>query len=337
VLSSGGELEASFLDRHIVCYRFPIRTKNEIHPKLFLALPGILALVRKEKFDVLHAHTRVTQVLAAMVSKITGIPYVGTAHGFFKPNGARRLFPCWGDAVIAVSPLVAAELEKVHHVEKNKIYLVTNAVDQEDIRARLLKVRRDLVRRTYGIPDTAVVVGSIARLVEDKGHAFLVEAVRRIRRDFPDIYLLIVGDGRQKKSLEGLIRRDAISSYVKIVPGSNNITELLAVMDIFAHPATFREGFGLSMAEAMIAKKPVIVTDIPAVNSIIENNVTGLVVPAKDSEALAKAILFLARNSEEARLIAARGYEMTSKLCRLERMAEETEAVYRRVLGARKA
>jgi len=62
------------------------------------------------------------------------------------------------------------------------------------------------------------------------------------------------------------------------------------------------------MAEAMIAKKPVIVTDIPAVNSIIQNNVTGLVVPAKDSEALAKAILFLARNPEEARLIAARGY-----------------------------
>ena len=78
---------------------------------------------------------------------------------------------------------------------------------------------------------------------------------------------------------------------MRIVPNLDDISSALAVTDIFVHPATFREGFGLSIAEAMIAKIPVIVTDIPAVNSMFQNGVNGLVVPPKDPEAIAKAIV----------------------------------------------
>ena len=284
---------------------------------------------------MIHAHTRVTQVLAQMVSNICHVPYVSTSHGFYRPNFGRKIFPCWGDEVIAVSSLVAGELENVHHVRKDKINVVANAVDREELEYRLSEKNRDFIRERYKIPKEAVVVGSISRLVEDKGHAFLIKAVRKACKDFPNIFLLIAGDGREKKNLEDRVWRYGLSLRVKIIPGSMDVTSLLSIMDIFAHPATYREGFGLSVAEAMTAKIPVIVTDIPAINTIIQDRVNGLVVPPEDPEALAQAIGFLIKNPGQARSIAVRGYEMTKEICRLERMAEETEQIYRKAIEKR--
>jgi glycosyltransferase involved in cell wall biosynthesis len=332
VLSSGGEFEKDLGEYKIQSHCFPIRTKSEIHPKLWWALPGILKLVRKEKFDVIHAHTRVTQVLAQVVSKISRVPYVSTSHGFFTPNWGRKLFPCWGDRVIAISPLVAEALEKTHHVEKSRIAVVMNAVDREGLEHRLSEKNKAFIRERYGIPKDAVVVGSISRLVEDKGHKHLIRAFQKICKDLPNLFLLIAGDGREKKNLEERIWRYGLSLRVKIVPASRDVAGLLSILDVFVHPATTREGFGLSIAEAMIAKIPVIVTDIPAVNTIIRDRVNGLVVPPEDPEALAQAISYLIQNHGESRSIAVRGYETATELCRLERQVEETEQVYQKAI-----
>ena len=207
-------------------------------------------------------------------------------------------------------------------------------MDRGELERRLSEKNRDSIREGSGIPKEAVVVGSVSRLVEDKGHAFLIEAVRKLCLDFPDIFLLMAGDGREKKDLEAMVWRYGLSLHVKIIPGTRDVASLLSIMDIFAHPATYREGFGLSVAEAMIAKIPVIVTDIPAINTIIQDRVNGLVVPPKNADALAGAIGFLIKNPDESRILASRGYEMAKDICRLDRMADQTEQVYRKAIGS---
>jgi glycosyltransferase involved in cell wall biosynthesis len=335
VASSGGSAMPMLSRSGVFCYEYPIRTKSELNPKLGWALPQIVSLVREEKYDVIHAHTRVTQVLAFFVSKMSGVPYVSTAHGFYTPRFGRRLFPAWGSRVIAISSLVGEELENAHRVPPGRIRVVHNAVDIDAFLRRLGQQDRDWMKMRYGVPKGSLVVGALSRLVRDKGHEYLVDAVKRLVPEFPSVYLLIVGDGREKQNLERLIQRQ-LPGRAKLIPGVQDTTAVLAMMDVFAHPATWREGFGLSIAEAMIAKLPVVATDIPAINTLLKDGQNGRVVAPKSGEALAEALGSLLRDRKLAARLAGEGFKTATALCRPERMADEVEKVYAEAIEERR-
>lgn len=332
VLSSGGELEDKFRERNFKVFTLPIRAKSELNPKLWLALPRIIRLVKKEKFDLIHAHTRVTQILAAFVSRLTGVPYVTTAHGFYKPRLGRRLFGCWGKRVIAVSPLVAEELEKSHGVSKEKIRMIYNAIDVPDALKRLRGQNPEDLKRDLGIRPDTFVIGSISRLVRDKGHEYLVEAVKKLAKKEGNIFLLIVGDGRERNRLKSLLRRSGLGDKVRLMHPIPDISGVLSILDVFVHPATYREGFGLAMLEAMVAKVPVVATDIWAINSIIRHRVNGFLVKPKNAVEICDMIKFIHENPEVAGAIARNGFEMASQLYSVDRLASELETVHEEVL-----
>lgn len=333
IASGDGAMAPAFGERGVRTTAFGIRVKSELHPALYASLPALSSFVRRERFEILHAHTRVTQLLAAFLSRLHGIPYVTTAHGYYKPRLSRRLFGLWGRRAIAVSPLVAGELEEAHGVDPSRIRVVANAVDGEDLRRRLAAKDRAALRRAFGFADGALVLASISRLVEDKGHAYLVDAVASLKDEMPGLGLLILGDGRERAPLEERVRRAGIEDRVRFLPAVPDVTEVLSAADVFVHPATHREGFGLSLAEAMVAGKPVVVTDIPAVNSIIADRVNGLVVAPRSAPALAAAVCFLASHPEDARTIAGKGRRDAERLASPEALLDGLEAVYAEVLA----
>lgn len=330
--SSGGALEDRFTAQGVPTVRLPVRTKSEAHPKLALACWRLAALCRQERFDLLHAHTRVTQVLARLVSKLTGIPVVTTAHGFYRPKWFRRVFACWGDRVIAVSPLAADALKDAHGVEASRITVIYNGLDTERFTRDLLSLRPLEIRQRLEIPPKALVLGAVSRLVEDKGHSYLIEAARLLKDEGIPVYVLIVGDGRERERIRSLVREKGLEGSVRLLPGTQNLAELYSIMDLFVHPATYKEGFGLSLAEAMLALKPVVVTNIEAVNAFIRDEVNGLIVPPKDAGALAEAVRRLTNDPLLAARLSENGRESVLEVCSLERMAAETEHVYRKVL-----
>jgi glycosyltransferase involved in cell wall biosynthesis len=332
VASGGGAMAPVFEQKGVRVFEFPVRVKSELHPALYASLPGLFALVRRERFDILHAHTRVTQLLAAFLSRLNGVPTVTTAHGYYKKRLSRRLFGFWGSRVIAVSPLVAQALHETHGVDPARVRVVPNAVDGEGLRRRLSAVDRVITRRIWGFDENSLVLASVSRLVEDKGHAYLIDAVDSLKKEMPHLALLILGDGRERAALQERIHRAGLESRVKLLPAVPDIAPVLSAADVFVHPATYREGFGLSLAEAMIAGKPVIVTDIPAVNSIIVDRVNGLVVAPKSAAALAKAIRFMAAHPVETRGLAEKGRADAERLASCETMLDGLEAVYCEVL-----
>lgn len=332
VATGGGECAEDFKARGIGVRAFGIRTKNELHPKLLLALVPMIAYVRRERFDVLHAHTRVTQILSFFISKATGVPYVSTAHGYYKRRIGRRLWGAWGARVIAVSPLVAQELEASHAVDASRIAVIMNAIDRRELEKKLAESDREAVRRQLGIPQDGIVVGAISRLVKDKGHDVLIGAASRLKDKFPKLVVVIIGEGRERAALEALARERGIADRTRFLGTQRDVAPFLAAMDIFAHPATFREGFGLSVAEAMAARLPVIATDIWAINAILENGKTGILVPPKSEAALADAIRRLIERPAEAKALAERGYRFATEISSLDRMGDELENVYRAVI-----
>ena len=331
-ISSGGNLAEDLKHKGFDIFQFPIRAKSELHPKLYWNLPAITALVKKEKADLIHAHTRVTQVLAFFISKTAKIPFITTAHGFYKPRFGRKIFGCWGERVIAISPLVAEELQKTHGVPEKKIRLVQNSINAEEFQKRYSQKDPQSMRRELGIPIDVLVAGSISRLVEDKGHAYLIEAVQKLKKQGHNIFLVILGDGREKDRLEKLIKERGLNENAKVLSAVKDVTGVLSVIDIFVHPATYREGFGFSIAEAMVVKKPVVATNIWAINSIIQDGVNGFLAEPKSSDALVKAIKFIIENPKEAQMIAENGQKMALKLCSVDRMVNEIEKVYEEVV-----
>ena len=142
VVSSGGNavdrLEAACI-KHI---RLNIKVKSELHPKVFWALPKLKEILVAEKIDLIHAQTRVTQVIGTLLSSMTGVPLITTCHGFFRPRFWRRYFGCWGRKVIAISKPVAQHLQHDLKVDPENIILIRNGID-----LALFRMTDDLLRQ----------------------------------------------------------------------------------------------------------------------------------------------------------------------------------------------
>lgn len=333
VLSSGGEKEPVFEEVGLRTYVFLPKTKNVLDPRLWGALPRLVRLIKEEDFDLLHAHTRVTQVLASAASKLTGKPMVTTAHGYYKRRFGRKLFGGWGKRVVAVSQLVAEELEKSHKLPSSKIRVIFNAIDVPKFKARLLEKDSSVLRRQMGLGEQTFVIGCISRLVQDKGHEVLLRAVAQIRKKRPDVAVLIVGEGRERKKLEKLIHSLGLRKNASILPSEPDITRVLSVIDVLAHPATFREGFGLAMLEAIVAKVPIVASNIWAIHSIIRDRVNGFLVEPKNVKALVETLEFVMDHPDLAESFAQNAYQIAAQSYSMDRMARELETVYGEVLA----
>lgn len=331
VFSSGGELETQFEKQGAHLFNRPVKTKSELHPKLYLQIPFILKLIRDEKISILHAHTRTMQVLALCIKKITGIPVVTTCHGFYKRRLGRRLYPAWGDHAIAISHLVKEHLVKDFEVKEDLVTTIHNGIDIDELDRSYAKHDRTRIRELYGIAPDAPVIVMIARLVEDKGHEYLIRAISELKKEFPEIKALIVGDGKHRNVLKALSSELGVDENIIFTGNILDITQPLIAADIFAFPAVWREGFGLSIMEAMCCRKPVIATKIWALSLLIQDGVTGLLIEPRQIKPLVEAVRSLIASPELCHQLGCNGRQMVLDFFSMENMSKEMARLYKNV------
>jgi glycosyltransferase involved in cell wall biosynthesis len=171
------------------------------------------------------------------------------------------------------------------------------------------------------------VIGSVARLVPQKGHRFLLEAAPRILEHHPTARFVLVGEGPSRVEIETQARAAGIEDHVLLVGQQTDVPAWLASFDVFALPSLF-EGLCYAVLEAQAAGVPVVATPVGGVRETVIDHETGLVVPRQDPVALADAVCRLLEHPDEARALsleAGRRIERFSK----ERMVAETIALYR--------
>lgn len=332
VLSGGGTCGEDFEKDGAKTFELPIRTKNVLNPKIYLAVPQIEKIMRENGIDLLHAHTRVTQVMAALVARRTGVPVVTTCHGYFKRRLGRWIFPAWGDLTIAISGGVADHLIRDFKLDEERVFTVNNAVNLDELDNSFISHDPDEVKKDYGFKPDQPVIGVVARLVADKGHEYLLRALPVIAKDFPGAGILIAGDGRERKNLENLAKELGIQKQVVFTGNVRDVSKVLAAVDIFVLPATWREGFGLSVIEAMACRKPVIVTNIPALDTLVQNKVNGILVEPRQANQLAEAVVFLLKNSSERARLGNTSRKMVEENFTISRMAGEIKDVYEKAV-----
>ena len=331
VASSGGTGSPLFQEAGAQTHKLDIRTKSELHPKLYLALPSLVRLIREKQIDLIHAHTRVTQVLAFWIQKIHKIPVVTTCHGFYQRRLGRRLNPAWGDCVIAISEGVEEHLLRDFHVPQSKARMIHNGVDIEALDKAYARHSPELAKVSYGFGPKDFVIGNVARLVADKGQEYLLRAVSELKQDLPSLRLLIVGDGRDRDHLARLAKKLKLENRVVFTGTVQDVTKPLAAMDLFVFPATWREGFGLSIIEAMACRKPIVATKIWNLSSLIQNGVTGILVEPKRIDILVSAISRLAKDPAWCQRLGLEGRKVVEQMFTIQRMAQEIAGVYKKI------
>lgn len=328
IATSGGNLVESLKESGVKHITLNIRTKSELDPRIYFALGPLSRIIRENKIDVIHAQTRVTQVMAACLNKLTGKPFVSTCHGFFKNRWSRRIFSCWGERVIAISEAVLEHLQKDFNVDPKRIALIKNGIDCEDFPA-LSAETKEINRRAFGLEDEPVI-GIIARLSSIKGHDVLIAAMKKVVAEFPLAKLLVVGEGSLEKELKRLVEGFKLEKNVLFYPVVNQSAQMLSLFDVFVMPSR-QEGLGLSVMEAQAAGLPVVASNVGGLPSLIEDGRTGLLVPPDNASLLAEAILLLLRNKDKAKEMGERARDFIQKEFSAERMVEETVEVYKAV------
>jgi glycosyltransferase involved in cell wall biosynthesis len=330
IASGGGSLEPQAAADGIVHWEAPLHTSAEFSPQVFRAGRQVLARLRAEPVDVMHAHTRVGQVVAARLSRRTGIPYVATWHGFFRPNLGRRLWPCTGDRTIAISEPVRRHLFEDFRVPAERVRLIWNGVDVDHFAQRPAAESLARFRAQHGLPERGPVVGGIGRLASGriKGFDLLLEAGSLLAQRRSDLTVLIAGDGPRRLFLEEKARRFGMEQRVRFAGTVSDVRVPLGVLDVFMFSSRWPEGFGLSLVEAMAAGRPVVATRVGVVPEIIEDGRDGLLVEPEDARALAAAVARLLDDPAAAARLGQAAQRRARERFSLERMASEVEAVY---------
>ncbi|HNX90299.1 MAG TPA: glycosyltransferase family 4 protein [Candidatus Omnitrophota bacterium] len=336
VLSSGGDLEPVLGDIGIKHYKFDIKTKSEFGVKMFRSLPGIIDLIKKEKFDLVHAQTRVSQIIACMSGVFTGVPVICTCHGFFNSRRlSRKLFPCWGKRTIAISNGVKEHLMRDFRVPEEKIDMILNGIETDNF-LNISAEKDHALMKELDIPSDALVVGTVGRLSEVKGQKYLIKAFKGIIGQFPKARLLLVGEGPEEKELRCLVDDLSISEYV-IFEGRmrKKLPVYLRLMDVFCLPSVM-EGVGLALMEAMASGCACLASKTGGIPEVVDDGDNGILVTPEDETAIQKALVCLLADPKLRATLGERAREKAMEEFSIKDNIEKTRSSYEKLLAENK-
>lgn len=329
VISSGGSMTEFLPKIGAKIININIMTKSELSPKLWFNYNRISKIVLSANIDIIHAHTRVTQVLSQIISEKQKKAYVSTCHGFFNARYFRKKYGCWGDRVIAISEPVKKHLIEDLDVSSEKIALIHNGIDLERYTISTEDDRKN-ARFRNELEDKATI-GIIARLSDVKGHEYLIRAFKKVLDQGRDCQLLIVGEGNMRNKLFALASRLEICDKVCFRPSVLPTKGILDAIDVFCMPS-LKEGLGLAVAEAQAVGIPVIASNVGGLPTLVKDGQTGILVEPKNDDQLAQAIIKLLKDKELADCLTQNARKFIEENFSLGLMVDKIEAVYAKVL-----
>ncbi len=332
--SDAGELAPEADAIGLTRWTAPLHTSAEFGPWASAATRELGERLRRHPVEVMHAHTRVAQVVADRLARAARIPYVTTWHGLFRPNLGRILWPCQGERVIAISEPVRSHLVRDFQVGPERIRLIPNGVDVDYFSQAPAAAAVEAYRARWHLSRQGPVIGGVGRLASGrvKGFDLLLLATRALLPEFPTLQTVLVGDGPRASFLREKIAQLGLDGRVHLLGAAADVRLPLAIMDVFVFPSRWPEGFGLSLIEAMAAGKPVVANHVGATPDIVEHGHGGWLVPPEDPAALAEGIARMLRDPSRAAQFGQEARRRAQERFSLERMVREVEAVYHEVV-----
>lgn len=296
-----------------------------------------------ERVDVLHAHHFDPTLVGVLATSYGHRPRLVIGRHY--SDALYQLTPWWkrraylavegvcnraAARIVAPSSMVWRILVERQGVLPEKVVQIPYGFDfAKHCLSRLDAPSR--LRQELGL-DGKVVIGTFSRLNADKGHTYLFRAFARLQARWPELRLLLVGEGNIRQELEDEVRARGLTNSVLFTGWRRDVMDLMGMVDIVVQPS-LHEAFSQVMVEALALQKPLIFSDASGVRDVVRHRWNGMIVPQKDHEALAAAIAELLERPEAARLMGERGCEFVRRELGIRALVGRYETTYLEAIG----
>ena len=287
----------------------------------------LLGMIKDINPDIIHCRNGLTAInYGGLCAKLLRIPLICSIHGhtnFLKKSFGLK-FSIWmmkqSSAVIAVSYSIKQDL-LTKKIPKQKIKVIHNGIALNNYK----------IKTSTKISSNNLMIVSVGSLRPVKGHRFLILAVKEIIKEFPNIKLLIIGDGPLRNILENLVKKMGLRNNISFLGIKNNVLDIMATSSLIVVPS-LSEGISNVLLEAMLIKKPVVATNVGGNPEVVINGKTGLLVEKENPFVLAKAIITLLKNPELREKMGKEGYKRVVTHFNIDKTVAEYEKVYLKLL-----
>lgn len=303
----------------------PLAPRTEMD---FTAAWRLGRVIKRLQPDVIHAHDPHGVAMAALALSMNtssgGPALVASRRVDFHLKGnslsrwKNRQVDCFICASEAIRQMVIGD-----GIPAERVVTVHEGIDVE----RVVATPAVNVHEALWLPHHAPLVGNVAALVPHKGQRYLIEAAHLVMKDIPDTRFVIFGEGELREHLEHLVHEHHLEKHVLLPGFRTDILGCIKGLDLFAM-SSVTEGLGTSLLDAMACARPIVATNTGGIPEVVEDGVTGMLVPPRDSAALARVIVQLLSDSDRRRQLAMAGFDRVRERFTVERMVAETMAVY---------
>lgn len=302
--------------------------------KLFL-LPTLrnYLILGRQRIDIVHLNNSIVHnhdwMLAAMLRNIPCITHergINDKFPFLARYFGKRLY-----AIICISDAVRQNMNS-HGVDFENMVTIHNGYDPE---AAVVRTSPEAIRARHGILHGDLTLGIVGNIKEWKGQETVVRSVAVIKRQFPHVKCLIVGDTSDsdmyyEKRIRDVAERMDLAGNIIFTGFQKNVLDYINVMDILIHASITPEPFGRVLLEGMALKKPLVGANAGAVPEIVEEGVTGRTFTPGDPEALAAAVCSIASDESLMKQMGEKGHQRLMEKFHIHRNVKETERIYSR-------
>lgn len=229
---------------------------------------------------------------------------------------------------IAVSDDVKKALIEIIDPIGEKVAVICNGVDTGKYGHMIDK---GLVRSQLGLATDTRLIASVATLKRQKGHRYLIEALASIMPRYPDVHVLLIGDGPLREELQLQVKRSDLEAHMHFLGSRHDVPELLAASDLFVLPSLW-EGLAMALLEAMASGLPIVASQVSGTVQAIIPNQSGILVPPGDADSLARAIERLLDSPEQAQAMGEAARQRVAKAFSGQKQAKEHLALYHHLL-----
>lgn len=282
---------------------FYLSNIERINTFRFSILFKLVRILKEHNVDIIHCHAHKSTVYGTVAAVLAKTPVViAHVHGLGRSRNFRRklmnflLFKKINRIVPVAESVKEDVLKNNWSVPEEKITVLENSIDYG--RFADVSISKEDAKRILGLASDAFVFGTVGRLAPTKGLSYLIEAFPKVKEQKPSAQLVLFGDGPCRAELEQQASNMSCRDSIHFLGHRDNIEQLLRGMDVFVL-SSVAEGMPRAILEVMAAGIPCIATEVGGIPEIISGNNVGILVPPKDSESLAEAMVNVANLTDE--------------------------------------
>ncbi len=320
----------------------PVRMTNRYNLGIISRLKKI---IKTKDVRIVHSQGGRADFFARIAARIANVPIIISSmamlvEGYDVSILKKRLYVLidrwterWVNKFFVLSEAMRRSLIERHKIPPENIVKIYNGIEIEEYNPDLKELRNKKleVRRELGFKNDVPVIGAIGRLVWQKGFEYLIRAAPEVLKKCPEARFLIVGEGPLKNKLILTGEKLNVADRIIFTGLRSDIKEILASIDVLAMPSLL-EGLPMVLLETMAMAKPIVATRIDGITEVLENSKTGLLVPAKNSHALAEALVGILDDKAKANFFGLNAREAAKEKFSVKKMVEQIELAYEKLL-----